>query len=94
MIGSHIIPRFYLEQFSTPSELRKKGGKRVKSGRVWVYEKSKDPKLRSTSRQGRENGYFGFILPNGRLNEFFEGTFRSAAMTIRLLDSFGSPAQE
>ena len=72
MIGSHIIPRFYLEQFSTPSELRKKGGKKVKSGRVWVYERGKEPKLRGTSRQGRENGYFGFILPNGRLNESFE----------------------
>jgi hypothetical protein len=39
---------------------------------VWVYEKGKDPKHRSTSRQGRENGYFGFILPDGTLNESVE----------------------
>jgi Protein of unknown function (DUF4238) len=72
MIGSHIIPAFYLEQFSTPSELRKRRGGKVKAGRVWVYEKDEEPKHRSTSRQGRENGYFGFILPDGRLNESFE----------------------
>jgi uncharacterized protein DUF4238 len=72
MIGSHIIPAFYLEQFSMPSELRKRRGGKVKPGRVWVYEKGEEPKLRSTSRQGRENGYFGFILPDGRLNEAFE----------------------
>lgn len=72
MIGSHIIPAFYLEQFSTPSELRKKRGAKVKAGRVWVYEKGKEPNPRSTSRQGRENGYFGFILPDGSLDEAFE----------------------
>ena len=72
MIGSHIIPAFYLKQFSTPSELRKRRGKK-KSGRLWVYEKGKEPKLRSTSQQGRENGYFGFVLPSGRLDESFEG---------------------
>ena len=72
MIGSHIIPSFYLEQFSTPSDRRKRRGEKVKSGRVWVYEKGKEPNHRSTSRQGRENGYFGFILPDGRLNEAFE----------------------
>ncbi len=72
MIGSHIIPAFYLEQFSTPSDRRKRRGRKVKAGRVWVYERGEEPKHRSTSVQGRENGYFGFILPDGRLNESFE----------------------
>jgi hypothetical protein len=34
MIGSHIIPKLYLEQFSIPWP----GGK-SKSGRIWVYLK-------------------------------------------------------
>ena len=72
MIGSHIIPAFYLEQFSTPSVLRKRRGSKVKPGRVWVYEKGRDPEPRSTSRRGRENGYFGFILPDGTLDESVE----------------------
>jgi len=38
-----------------------------------VYEKVKDPELEATSRQGRENGYFGFILPNGHSMNPFEG---------------------
>ena len=65
MIGSHIIPKFYLEQFA-------KGRTKKKPGRLWVYEKGKDPDERSTSVQGFENGYFGYVLPDGSLEESFE----------------------
>lgn len=65
-IGSHVIPRFYLEQFSVPST--RKG----KPGRIYVYEKGKQPVERSTKAQGRENGYFGFVLPDGKLEESME----------------------
>jgi len=48
---SHIIPRFYLEQFASAN--RRKG----KPGNVWVYEKGKPPRPSSTKAQGYENGY-------------------------------------
>jgi hypothetical protein len=67
MIGSHIIPKFYLEQFATPSNRGKN-----KPGRVWVYQKGRDPQERATSVQGRENGYFGFVRPDGSIEESFE----------------------
>jgi hypothetical protein len=65
-IGSHVIPRFYLEQFA--SEPARKG----KPGRVWVYQRGKKPQQRATSVQGRENGYFGFVRPDGTLEESLE----------------------
>lgn len=67
LIGSHIIPRFYLEQFATASTQGKD-----KPGRIWVYERGKRPDHRSTSVQGVENGYFGFVLPDGSLEEGLE----------------------
>jgi len=66
MIGSHGIPRFYLEQFAGPP--KRKG----KPGNVWVYEKGKAPQARSTRSQGYENGYFGFFGPNGKIDESLE----------------------
>jgi hypothetical protein len=65
-IGSHIIPRFYLEQFSVPSK-RKNG-----PGRVWVYQKNKQPDQRATTVQGFEKGYFAFVKPDGTVDESFE----------------------
>src|SRR5216684_2647130 len=65
-IGSHIIPRFYLEQFSGPA--RRKG----RPGRVWTYEKGKPTHLRATDAQGYENGYFAQIREDGKLDESFE----------------------
>ena len=65
MIGSHIIPKFYLEQFA-------KGRTKKRPGRLWVYEKGKDSDERSTSVQGFENGYFGYVRPDGSLEESFE----------------------
>src|ERR1700730_812131 len=63
-IRSHTIPRFYLEQFATP----RKG----KAGKVWVYEKGKQPQLRATNSQGYECGYFGIVRPDGSLDESME----------------------
>jgi hypothetical protein len=63
-IGSHIIPRFYLEQFATK--------RRGKPGNVWVYEKGRLPRPSSTKAQGYENGYFAFVHPNGTRDESFE----------------------
>jgi hypothetical protein len=36
------------------------------------YEREKQPQQRSTSVQGRENGYFGLVRPDGRLEESLE----------------------
>ena len=65
-IGSHVIPKFYLEQFSTPS------ARPGNPGRIWVYERGKEPDERATSVQGVENGYFGYIKPDGTLEESLE----------------------
>src|SRR5581483_8586457 len=67
MIGSHIIPKFYLEQFASPSKSGKK-----RTGLIWVYQSGKKAQLRGTSVQGVENGYFGFVRPDGSLEESFE----------------------
>jgi hypothetical protein len=66
MIGSHTIPKFYLEQFAIPS------GRRRKMGLIWVYEKGKPPDQRATKVQCRVNGYFGSVRPNGSLDESLE----------------------
>jgi hypothetical protein len=65
-IGSHTIPKFYLEQFSKPS------ARPGKPGRIWVYERGKAPDERATSVQGVENGYFGYVKPDGTLEESLE----------------------
>lgn len=67
MINSHIIPAFYLEQFASPSPSGKN-----KPGRIWVYEKGREPDERATSVQGKEKGYFGFFRPDGTMEESFE----------------------
>ncbi len=67
MINSHIIPAFYLEQFARPSTRGPQN-----PGRIWVYEKGNEPDERATSVQGRENGYFAYVKPDGTLEESFE----------------------
>jgi len=69
VIGSHIIPKFYLEQFATPS--KKKG----KPGRIWVYEKGKEPDERAPSVQGIENGYFAYIRNDGTEDSVLEDAY-------------------
>jgi hypothetical protein len=59
-IGSHTIPRFYLEQFSDAAS------------RVWTYEKEKPTHPRSTTSQGYENGYFAYVHSDGTKDESFE----------------------
>jgi hypothetical protein len=65
-IGSHPIPRFYLEQFANASRRR---GRR---GKVWTYEKGKPTHARSTDSQGCENGYFAYVKQDGTRDESFE----------------------
>jgi hypothetical protein len=65
-IGSHVIPRFYLEQFAVPA--KGKG----KPGNVCVYEKGKPTRPSSTKAQGYENGYFAFVRRDGTKDESFE----------------------
>lgn len=67
MINSHIIPAFYLERFA---RLSTRGPN--SPGRVCVYEKGKEPDDRATSVQGRENGYFAHVQPDGTVEESFE----------------------
>lgn len=67
MIGSHIIPKFYLEQFAIPSKRRK-----ARPGRIWVYQRGREPDHRATSRQGVEKGYFEFRGPDGVWDESYE----------------------
>lgn len=61
---SHIIPEFYLKQFS----FSKPNDKRY----VWLYEQRKKPEPRWTHRAGVEPGYFGFVRPDGTLEESLE----------------------
>lgn len=67
MKNSHIIPAFYLERFARPSVRGPNN-----PGRVWVYEKGEQPDDRATSVQGRENGYFAYVRPDGTVEETFE----------------------
>jgi Protein of unknown function (DUF4238) len=69
-IGSHIIPKFYLEQFANRTAT-----KRAKPGRIWVYEKGKQPDERATSVQGTQNGYFGYIRDDGSVDGVSETAF-------------------
>jgi Protein of unknown function (DUF4238) len=68
-IGSHIIPKFYLEQFAHPAK------RKDKPGRIWVYEKGKQPDERATSVQGVQNGYFGYIRDDGSMDGVLEAAF-------------------
>ena len=66
-MNSHIIPAFYLERFASPSTRAPRA-----PGRGWLYEKGCVPDDRATSVQGRENGYFEFVRPDGTVEESFE----------------------
>jgi hypothetical protein len=66
MIGSHIIPRYYLEQFAT----KKKPS--AKTGQFWVYAKGSEPRLGTPKSEGVENGYFGLPGETGELDESLE----------------------
>jgi hypothetical protein len=61
MIRSHIIPKFYLKQLA----FEKPNGKHY----VYLYEKGKKPADRWIKSVGRELGYFGYLLPDGTIEE-------------------------
>jgi hypothetical protein len=64
MTRSHIIPQFYLKQFA----FKKPNGKHY----VYLYERGKEPADRYTKNVGYEPGYFGYVLPDGTLEESLE----------------------
>lgn len=64
MIRSHIIPNFYLKQFV----FKKPNGKDY----VYLYEKGQKPTPRWTRKAGCEMGYFGYVLPDGTVEESLE----------------------
>ena len=61
---SHVIPEFYLKQFS----FKKPNDKLY----VWLYEKGKKIETRWIHRAGRLPGYFAVSLPDGTVEESFE----------------------
>jgi hypothetical protein len=65
-IGSHTIPRFYLEQFANPPRPP------ADSGWVWVYAKGKKARESATTAQGFENGYFAYVKRDGSIDKSFE----------------------
>ncbi|HUB58959.1 MAG TPA: DUF4238 domain-containing protein [Candidatus Micrarchaeia archaeon] len=85
-IGSHIIPKFYLERFANPPD-RKNG-----QPHIWVYEKGEEPHYRATSVQGYENGYFAFVKPDGCLDESLEE--RLAELEAACLDTLEVTASQ
>lgn len=66
MIGSHVIPRYYLEQFATKKK------RNAKTGHLWVYSTSSPPRQGTAKSEGVENGYFGLPTPEGDLDEALE----------------------
>jgi hypothetical protein len=66
MVGSHVVPRFYLEQFA----LKKK--KAANTGHLWIYSKGSRPRQGTARSEGVENGYFAYPLPTGGVDESFE----------------------
>jgi hypothetical protein len=65
MIGSHVIPKFYLEQFAT------KKSPKAKAGHLWVYTKNAPVRQGTPKSEGVENGYFGMPMKEG-LDESLE----------------------
>jgi hypothetical protein len=68
-----------LEQFANAN--KRKG----KAGKVWTYEKKKEPQLRATNSQGYENGYFALVRPDGTTDESFET--KLAELEARCIDA-------
>jgi hypothetical protein len=66
MVGSHVVPRFYLEQFAV------KKRKSARTGHLWVYSKELQPRQGTARSEGVENGYFAYPLPTGGVDESVE----------------------
>ena len=70
MIGSHIIPRYYLEQFA------EKQKPKAKTGHLWVYPVEGNPRRGTAQSEGRQRGYFAITTASG-VSEEWEGKFAS-----------------
>ncbi len=79
MVGSHIIPKYYLEQFAT------KNKPSASTGHLWVYSKDAAQREGTPKSEGVENGYFGLPTPSGGLDESLET--RLAAMEDEATDA-------
>jgi len=60
-IRSHRTPRAYLQRFATPA---KRG-----NGKLWVYERDKQPRPGTPKSEGTEKGCFEAILPDGTIDD-------------------------
>jgi hypothetical protein len=66
VIASHIIPKFYLEQFSIKMTAA------AETGHIWVYTKGRPARRGTAKTEGRECGYFRMQLPSGEFDESLE----------------------
>jgi len=66
VIGSHVTPKFYLEQFAI------KAMPKAKTGKLWAYSVDAPTRHGTAKGEGVENGYFGMPTEGGRLNEVLE----------------------
>ena len=66
MIRSHIVPRFYLEQFGV------KTSRKAKWGHIWVYQQNALPRRGTSQGEGAEKGYLAYQLPSGKVDESLE----------------------
>ena len=66
MIGSHVIPRFYLEQFA------KRKRPSAETGHLWVYRKDQLARQGAAKSEGVENGYFALPTATGEWAESLE----------------------
>lgn len=85
MIGSHIIPRYYLEQFA------EKQKPKAKTGHLWVYPVQGSSRRGTAQNEGRQKGYFAITTTSG-VSEEWEGRFASMeGRADELLACVGSP---
>lgn len=84
MIGSHTgTAASYLRQFA------QKQNATARKAKLWVYGRNRTPRPSIPEREGRENGYFAYTLPDGRVDESLETVLAEfdgkAASLLRLL---------
>lgn len=85
MIGSHIIPRYYLEQFA--QKPRPKG----KTGHLWVYPVVGEVRRGTARKEGREKGYFAITTADGVSEEWEDKFATMEGRADEVLACAGSP---
>lgn len=85
MIGSHIIPRYYLEQFA--QKPRPKG----KTGHLWVYPVVGEVRRGTAGKEGREKGYFAITTADGVSEEWEDKFATMEGRADEVLACAGSP---